>query len=44
MNAPCTARGRSDLRARAAAMFLLNAERATREEDMADVVDGGSKA
>ena len=25
-------------------MFLLNAERATREEDMADVVDGGSKA
>ena len=38
---PWTASGRSDLRAKVAAMFRLNAERATREEDMADVEDGG---
>ena len=41
LDRPCRASGRRDLRARAAAMFLLKAERATRDEDMAGVVDGG---
>lgn len=41
---PWRAIGRSDLRARAEATFLLNAERATRAADMAGVVGGGEEA